>query len=482
MASKLSETQSKAILGVSGSNVHNGNIRADEFLPELRGKKAIRTYQQMRDNDATIGAVLYAVEQILRDVDLKVKSADDSEQAKAEANFVEQVLEDMEHTLDDHISEALSFLGYGFSWFEVVYKRRESTSTLNPKKKTKFPDGRVGVRKLASRAPWTVSRFDVDQKTGDILGMYQDTGQAYSDGKHYIPTKKSLYYRTTVINNDPSGRSILRNAYTSYTYLNNLQSIEAIAVERELAGIPLARIPADYLAPDASPEQKAFLGSLQQILRDTKFNEQGYIVLPSDMYPGKDGEPSNHRLVDIELMSASGNRNIDIDPIIRRYQHDIARSVLSEFLMLGGGSTGSYALSKSKTDLFLRALEAYIQTIVDVLNKQLVEPLWQLNGLDPKLMPKITAGDVAPHDLKELGSYLRNLNGADISLADQPDIVDALLANAELPPLDLEVYAESLERKHMADAARTDYYDGPDDSVVGSKGKTSEEDDNVVGE
>ena len=116
MASKLSESQSKQILGVSGSNVHNGQIRADEFLPELRGKKAIRTYQQMRDNDATIGAVLYAVEQILRDVDLKVKPSDDSDQAKAEANFVEQVLEDMEHTLDDHISEALSFLGYGFSW------------------------------------------------------------------------------------------------------------------------------------------------------------------------------------------------------------------------------------------------------------------------------------------------------------------------------------------------------------------------------
>jgi len=475
MASKLSETQSKAILGVSGSNTHNGQIRADEFLPELRGKKAVRTYQQMRDNDATIGAVLYAVEQILRDVDIKVKPSDDSEQAKAEADFVEQVLEDMEHTLDDHISEALSFLSFGFSWFEIVYKRRESTDTLNPKKRTKFPDGRMGVRKLASRAPWTVSRFDVDQKTGDILGMYQDTGQAFSDGKHYIPTKKSLYYRTTVINNDPSGRSILRNAYTSYTYLNNLQSIEAIAVERELAGIPLARIPADYLAPDASPEQKSFLGSLQQILRDTKFNEQGYIILPSDMYQGKDGEPSNHRLVDIELMSASGNRNIDIDPIIRRYQHDIARSVLSEFLMLGGGSTGSYALSKSKTDLFLRALEAYIQTIVDVLNKQLVEPLWQLNGLDHKLMPKIIAGDVAPHDLKELGSYLRNLNGADINLASQPDIVDALLDNAELPKLDREAYGNDLEAERRMANARADYYNGPDEEF-------EEEDPNSVGD
>ena len=78
----LSEGKAKSILGVSGSNVHNGQIRADEFLPELRGKKAIKTFQEMRDNDATIGAVLYAVEQILRDVDLKVKPADDSEQAK----------------------------------------------------------------------------------------------------------------------------------------------------------------------------------------------------------------------------------------------------------------------------------------------------------------------------------------------------------------------------------------------------------------
>ena len=471
MAAKLSETQSKAILGVSGSNTHNGQIRADEFLPELRGKKAIKTYQQMRDNDATIGAVLYAVEQILRDVDLTVTPKDDSDAARVEAEFVESVLEDMEHTLDDHISEALSFLSFGFSWFEVVYKRRVSTDTTNPKKKTKFPDGRIGVRKLASRAPWTVSRFDVDSKTGDIMGLYQDTGMAYSDGKHFIPTKKSLYYRTTVINNDPSGRSILRNAYTSYTYLNNLQAIEAIAVERELAGIPVARVPAEYLAGDASVDQKNFLGNVQQILRDVKFNEQGYIVLPSDNYPDKEGAPSGVRLVDVELMSSNGNRNIDIDPIIRRYQHDIARSVLSEFLMLGGGSTGSYALSKSKTDLFLRALEAYIQTIVDVLNKQLVEQLWQLNSLDVNMMPKITAGDVAPHDLKELGSYLRNLNGADINLASQPDIVDALLDNAELPNLDREAYEADLETERRMNTARADYYDGPDDNVVGGLGK-----------
>ena len=430
MVKKLSETEAKKILGVAGDNTSNGQIRADEFLPELRGKKAIRKYREMRDNDSTIGAVMYATEQVLRDVDLKVMPANDSAEAKEEAEFVKSVLDDMDHTLDDHIAESLSNLSYGFAWFEVIYKRRNGPTERSDKKRSKYTDGRMGVRKIAIRAPWTISRFDVDQQTGDVKGIYQD-GSGYNNS-NYIPTRKSLYYRTTTINGDPAGRSILRNAYTSYEYVNNLQSIEAIAVERELAGIPVARIPAEYLSGDATATQSGFVNNLQSILRDVKFNEQGYIILPSDTYPDKDGAPTNQKLVDVELMSSSGSRNIDIDPIVRRYQHDIARSVLSEFLMLGGGSTGSYALSKSKTDLFLRALESYIQAIVDVLNKQLVERLWELNGLNYDLMPTIVAGDVAPHDLREIAAFLRNLNGADINVSDHPEVIQDLMDIAEL--------------------------------------------------
>jgi len=426
---KLSESAAKATLGVAGDNTTNGQIRADEFLPELRGKKAIRKYREMRDNDSTIGAVMYAVEQILRDVELKVKPANDSDAAKAEKDFVLSIFDDMDHSLDDHIAEAISNLSYGFSWNEVVYKRRVGPTERSPKKRSKYTDGRIGVRKIAARAPWTISKFDVDQKTGEVLGVEQEVG--FMGGKNYIPTNKSLYYRTTSLNGDPSGRSILRNAYTSYEYLNNLQSIEAIAVERELAGIPVARIPAEYLSGDASAAQSGFVANLQQILRDVKFNEQGYIVLPSDTYPDKDGAPTSQKLVDIELMSSSGSRNINIDPIVRRYQHDIARSMLSEFLLLGSQG-GSYALSKSKTDLFLRALESYIQAIVDVLNKQLVERLWELNGLSYDLMPTIEAGDVAPHDLREIAAFLRNLNGANIDVSSHPEVIQDLMDIAEL--------------------------------------------------
>lgn len=425
---KLSETAAKIELGVSGKNTYTGDIRADEFLQELRGKKAIQKYREMRDNNAIVGSIMYAVEQTLRDVKIEVKPADDSPVAKAEAAFLQSVLDDMDHSLDDHISEALSYLTYGFSWFEVVYKRRAG-DTVSPKKNSKFEDGRIGIKKIAIRAPWTVESFEVDQNTGEILGMYQEA--AWGKRPAMIPVEKSVYYRTTSLNNDPSGRSVLRNAYVSYTYLNKIQSYEAIAIERELHGVPLGRMPAEYLSADATTDQANLRGQFDRILRDLKNNEQGYALLPSDLYVDADGKPTNQRLMDVELITANGSRSIDIDPVVKRYQHDIARSLMAEFLMLGSGS-GSYALSKTKTDLFLRSLESYINTIVDVLNKQLVERLWQLNGLDWATMPKLVAGDVAPHDLREIASFLRNLNGAGIEVQEQVEVVEDLMAIAEI--------------------------------------------------
>jgi len=442
----LSEGKAKVEIGVGGTNTRHGQIRADEFLQALKGKKAIRKFREMRDNDATIGAIMYAVEQVLRDVPFKVQPADDSEAAALEAQFVQEVLNDMEHTLDDHISESLSALTFGFSIFEVVYKRRIGPNQISPKKYSRYSDGRIGVRKLASRAQWTISRFEIDDKTGECYGVSQE--HSYGSSRALIPADKILHYKTTNINNDPSGRSILRNAYTSYQYLTNLQAIEAIAVERELHGVPVGRMPSDYLSSAATDEQVALRNQFIQALRDLKMNEQGYMLIPSDLLLDAEGKATGgvgSRLMDIELITSNGSRNIEIDPIIKRYQHDIARSVMAEFLMLGGGSQGSYALSKSKTDLFLRSVESYINSIFDVINKQLIEPLWKLNGLNYDLMPKIVPGDVAPHDLKELGSYLRNLNGANINLADQVEIVDALLENAELPLLDRDQYEESKE-------------------------------------
>ena len=440
---KPGKRSAKIEIGYAGNNTRHGDIRADEFVRDLQGKRGLKKYQEMRDNDATVGAIMYGTEQILRDVPRIIEPANDTEEAKEMADWLETVFDDMEHTMDDHISQALSNLTYGFADFEVVYKIRGGPGFVDKKRYSKFADGHYGVRKIASRNQHTISKFEVDPQTGDFLGIHQD----YGFGKRvFIPSSKLLHYKTVTTNNDPSGRSVLRNAYKSYTYLCQLQTTEGIAIERELNGIPVISLPSEYLSADATPDQRAIVEMARTIGRDIKFNEQGAIVLPSDPYI-VDDKVSTVKQVELKLVASEGTRNVEIDPVIRRYQHDIARSVLAEFLMLGSSSTGSYALSKSKTDMFLRSMESYINSIYDVVNLQLVRPLWEMNGFDVNLMPKVIAGDVAPHDLKELGSYIRNLNGANIDLTNQVDIVDELLGNAELSKLDRVKYQESLDKK-----------------------------------
>ena len=47
-------------------------------------------------------------------------------------------------------------------------------------------------------------------------------------------------------------------------------------------------------------------------------------------------------------------------------------------------------------------------------------------------MPTIVAGDVAPHDLREIAAVVRNLNGADINVSDHPEVIQDLMDIAEL--------------------------------------------------
>jgi hypothetical protein len=47
-------------------------------------------------------------------------------------------------------------------------------------------------------------------------------------------------------------------------------------------------------------------------------------------------------------------------------------------------------------------------------------------------MPVIKAGDVAPHDLREISGFLRNLNQANISVHNHPEVIQDLMDIAEL--------------------------------------------------
>jgi hypothetical protein len=418
-------------LGASGSYGMNDQLRPDEFLPKLRGLNATRTFREMKDNDPVIGAILMAFEMLLRAAEFRVEAANDSPEAEEAKLFVEQCFEDMEGTVDDFLAEVLTFLPFGFSVFEVVYKIRGGRNTSDMTRYSQFDDGRYGIQKLAPRAQWTIDRFLTDAN-GAITGVRQ-TALTLKMGSVEIPIEKLLHFRTSTINNDPSGRSILRNAFTSYHYASHIQMIEAIAVEREMNGIPVGRIPSEYLADSATAAQQGFTNAFKKILRDVKFNDQGFILIPSDVYENDDGSKTSIPMVQFDLVTAKGTRAIPTGDVILRHQQNIARSVLADFLMLGSGDKGSFALSKSKTDLFLAAAAGYTEAISSVLNRQLLTRLWELNGFDPDLMPSIAFGDIAPVDLAELGAFVRDIAGAGMPLFPDDDTENTIRRAAGFP-------------------------------------------------
>src|SRR3990167_7730252 len=144
-------------LGVSGLQMHSGRID-EEFLRSLRGLLFIKALREMSENDDIIGAMLFAIEMLLRQVTWTVEAAGESSVEQEAAEFLQTNLDDMEHTWDEFLSEWLACPIFGFAPFEVVLKKRVG-NVVDPAQTSRYTDGKIGVRKLAIRHPDTLIRW-----------------------------------------------------------------------------------------------------------------------------------------------------------------------------------------------------------------------------------------------------------------------------------------------------------------------------------
>lgn len=416
-------------LGSTGLRRSGGTVY-EEFLSSLRGIRGARVYREMADNDPTIGSMLFAIEKVITRLEWRVDPYSDNSvdgdvtpEDKEVADFVESCLHDMSDSWDQTLSQMLSMLIFGYSYHEIVYKIRGGDNR-DPKRKSKFDDGKVGWRKLPIRAQETLFRWDIDDD-GGIQAMIQvDPSQG---GIHTIPIEKALLFRTTTQKNNPEGRSILRNAYRPWFFKRRIEEIEAIGIERDLAGLPVAFIPPEYLSSTATPDQLAVLNAITTIVQNVKRNEQEGVIFPT-MY-----DEQGHKMFDLQLLSSGGSRQFDTDKIIQRYDQRMAMSILSDFILLGHDRVGSYALGSSKMDLWSMAVDSIAKNIAEVMNQYAIPRLLKLNGMDVSRPPFLTYGEVSHVDLTEISDFVMKLAQAGI-LAPDPKLEDYLRELAGLPP------------------------------------------------
>ena len=413
-----------------------GGVFYEEFLPELRGQRGIRAYKEMSENDDIIGAILFAVKMLIRNVHWGVQP-DGAEAVDEEcAVFVESCLYDMEDSWTGTLSEILSFLVYGWSAHEIVYKRRmgrKRDRQLNSKHK----DGLIGWQKLPIRAQDTLYQWEYGARD-DLIGMTQVPPPDF--GLITIPTEKLLLFRTESRKGNPEGRSILRNAYRSWFFKKRFQEIEGIGIERDLAGLPVLVAPPGVDIWSDDPDIVRTRTLAEALVKNIRRDSMEGIVLPAEW--------------DLKLLSTGGKRNFDTNATIDRYDTRMAMTVLADFVLLGHQKVGSFALSDNKTEMFSLAIGAFLDIICEEFNKKAIPYLVDMNGEQFGGItdyPELVHGDIETQDIGKLGDYIQKMTGIGVL---QPDagLEDFVRQQAGLPKR-LDAYAEpAMKPPHLADS------------------------------
>lgn len=428
-----------------------GGYVYDEYLTVLQGTNGRKILREMSEQDSIIGGILFGIEMLARQVPWTVIPANETPRAKKIADFFTECYKDMAPTWEDTISEIFSMLPYGWSWLEMLYKRRDGIQPGNPRRNSLFSDGKIGWRGWAIRGQETLLHwlYEEDENSpmfNELIGMRQQAPPYYKVAD--IPRRKSLHFVTRSRRQNPEGVSILRNAYRSWYMKKNIEQIEGIGVERDLAGLPVLWAPDNLFAAEANDDEKALLERLKKIVTSIKRDEQEGILMP--MAYDDDKNP----MYKIELLSTGGDRQFDTSAIVGRYNEGIAMSMLADFILMGHDSVGSYALSDNKTKLLSVALGATLDAMVSEINTNAHPMLTRLNGWPLELTPILHHGDIESANLTVLGDFLKKMADAGMILFPNPVLEKYVLTQAGLPndPEAEKARAELAAKKAEQDA------------------------------
>jgi hypothetical protein len=442
----LEQTDVMYELGSTGLKRAGGYID-EEFLPQLRGRKAIHVYREMGENDPIVGAMLFSIVQLCRNVDFSVDPGGKSRDHANAAKLVETCMDDMSHTWGDLVAEAVQGkLQYGWSWHEVVMKRRQGMWAKDGALRSQYSDDLYGWRKWPVRAQDTLQRW-VFGEHGDVVGMIQLAAPDYK--MRVLPLERSLLFRHGTHKGNPEGRSLLRNAYRPWFYKKRLEEFESVGVERDLAGLPMVSVPSDYLRARKGTEQAKMVDAMRKMVRAIRRNEQEGLVFPAQYDP-----ETKQPMFKFELLGSGGARQFSTNELIQRYEQRILMSVLADFILVGHEQTGSYNMHLDKTGIFRAAINQVIQSLCDDINRHAIPKLFLANGWKPDMLPKIVPSDVDAPNLTELGGFLTQTAGLGFNWGPDADMERFLRNAAGLPELGDDDYSKRRQLARRTDATR----------------------------
>ena len=394
-----------------GGVVYSLALDAKNPIPSLqtvRGK--ISTFCKMKTN-STISGILLAFHSICQTPKTMVnENKDDPDRARAKrrSEFLQQCLDDMQTPFSDVRGEILDMIPMGFKVMVPQFKARTGYDP-DPNYHSRYSDGKIGWKNFTPINPETIEKFNTPDGKGylGLTGITQRIARNAQEEK--VPRNRLLLFRTVSTNNSPIGKSLLEGAYDDWCKLVDANEIQMTGLRRSLEGIPYARIHTKLAkAGNNNKTEKAAVASVKKAIRDLHSKEDNAFILPSDR------DDNGNLLVEVGMMGASeggGNTRIqDAKVVIDAKEQTIARSMLAQFMTIQGKG-GSYALSKTQSEVFINSLRVYMTQIEGIFNNEAVPRLFAINGegtsASDHYLPYVSFSDFIKEDISEFFGALQ---------------------------------------------------------------------------
>jgi len=430
-----------AELGRPGLPIFAGRISLDKNV-RLRWPAAGRIYRDMLDNEPAASSLWTAARTLLR-TDVQVDAGGTTDRSKRAGEHVEKSLKGMRDSIDTKLKQITSAMFYGFDIHEIVYKRDA--------------EGYVCYADWAIRRQETLERWEQNPK-GRVNAFTQRPAPTYKLAT--IPLKKCIHTIADDSDGSPEGRGALRPMYRYWYIVTQLELLAGIGLERGV-GFPVFQRTKTDQPIQLTPDQEDDLAGQAERIRQ---NEQAYVLLPEG--------------IEFRFEPMPGVEAGSYLAFIQNFRIWMLSTSLSEFIALGTGDTGSFALGKSKIDLFLKALTGFQDKLCDTINRQAIPQLMRYNGWgDLEEYPKISLPAVREYDLAALGGFAKVLHDIgsfhptpedEMWFRKISDLVDIPLEDLEATFEEEEAKAEE-EKKQQLDALRQAQQDAPADEYTNGK-------------
>ncbi|MBF0315599.1 MAG: hypothetical protein HQK52_19420 [Oligoflexia bacterium] len=355
-------------VGSSGTQIFSGYFHEDvnrEF------NDPTELYYEMGLSDPKVKMCLQAVKYPIMSANWSIEPADDSDEALKQAELVEYILfKKMPKTWTNLLEEILTCVDFGYSVFEC-----SMVPFVDDEKFNSF----IGIKDIGFRNQRTLEKWVISSETGELEFLEQ---RVYGDLKRsvMIPANNLMIFSIGKLGDNYRGTSALRSCVGPYKRKNFYLELMGKGLEKSANLIPVVQC-----------QNESSLENVKGVIDRYLRSKMSYIILT----PG----------TTVDLKS----NNFDPNGVMKAIENEDAQIVGAfgaQFMELGKGGVGSYALSFDQSDFFLGGIEFIATKISEVINQKLIPSIINLNFANKKTYPKLVFSGIRDRAGKELAEIV----------------------------------------------------------------------------